>query len=94
MNGTAGRSSLPILPVSSVFSRMIRNVERFTTILKHKYPYGDTSYDTNNVSFYVRGQFGDAIFDLTRAAVGKDGDLRVIDFLSGKMFILPSGELD
>jgi DNA-binding beta-propeller fold protein YncE len=61
---------------------------KFKTILKHEYPYGDTSYDTNNVSFYVRGQFGDAVFDLTRATTGKDGDLRVIDLLSGKMFIL------
>lgn len=61
---------------------------RFSTILKHEYPYGDTSYDTNNVSFYVRGQFGDAVFDITKAAVGSDGNLRVIDFLSGKMFIL------
>jgi hypothetical protein len=61
---------------------------KFMTLLKHEYPYGDTSYDTNNVSFYVRGQFGDAIFDITKAAVGSDGNLRVIDFLSGKMFIL------
>ncbi len=62
--------------------------ERFDTILRHKYPYGDTSYNTNNVSFYVRGQFGDAIFDITKAVVGTDGDLRIIDFLSGKLFIL------
>ena len=62
--------------------------DRFSTVFKYKYPYGDTSYDTDNVSFYVRGQFGDAIFDITKAAVGTDGDLRVIDFLSGKMFIL------
>ncbi len=61
---------------------------KFKTIFKYEYPYGDTSYDTNNVSFYVRGQFGDAVFDLTRATTGKDGDLRVIDLLSGKMFIL------
>jgi DNA-binding beta-propeller fold protein YncE len=61
---------------------------RFETILKHEYPYGDTSYDTNNVSFYVRGQFGDAVFDLTKAVTGTDGNLRIIDFLSGKMFIL------
>ncbi len=60
----------------------------FDTILRHEYPYGDTSYDTNNVSFYVRGQFGDAIFDITKAVVGTDGDLRIIDFLSGKLFIL------
>jgi DNA-binding beta-propeller fold protein YncE len=61
---------------------------RFSTILKFKYPYGDTSYDTDNVSFYIRGQYGDAVFDITKAATGADGDLRVIDLLSGKMFIL------
>ena len=61
---------------------------KFRTILKYNYPYGDTSYDTNNVSFYLRGQFGDAVFDLTKASVGSNGDLRIIDFLSGKMFIL------
>jgi DNA-binding beta-propeller fold protein YncE len=61
---------------------------KFSTLLKYEYPYGDTSYDTNNVSFYVRGQFGDAVMDISRAAVGSDGRLRVIDFLSGKMFIV------
>jgi DNA-binding beta-propeller fold protein YncE len=61
---------------------------RFGTIMKYEYPYGDTSYDTNNVSFYLRGQYGDAVFDITKAEEGKDGNLRVIDFLSGKMFIV------
>jgi DNA-binding beta-propeller fold protein YncE len=61
---------------------------KFRTLLKYEYPYGDTSYDTNNVSFYVRGQFGDAVFDLTKAVEGSDGGLRVIDFLSGKMFVI------
>lgn len=72
------------------FRLLSYNPERgkFKTILKHEYPYGDTSYDTNNVSFYVRGQFGDAVFDITKAVIGSDGTLRVIDFLSGKMFIL------
>jgi DNA-binding beta-propeller fold protein YncE len=61
---------------------------KFKTLLKHEYPYGDTSFDKNNVSFYLRGQFGDAVLDITKAVTGKDGDLRVIDFLSGRMFIL------
>jgi DNA-binding beta-propeller fold protein YncE len=61
---------------------------KFKTLVKHAYPYGDTSYDTNNVSFYVRGQFGDAVLDITKAAVGSDGGLRVTDFLSGRMFVI------
>jgi hypothetical protein len=61
---------------------------KFRTILKERYPFGDTSYDTNNVSFYLRGQFADAVMDITRAHAGSDGRLRVIDLLSGKMYII------
>ncbi|MDD3643778.1 MAG: hypothetical protein PHQ19_09990, partial [Candidatus Krumholzibacteria bacterium] len=61
---------------------------RFTELLRHRYPYGDTSYDTNNVSFYVRGQFGDAVFDITKGIAGSDGRLRVIDFLAGRLFVI------
>ena len=52
------------------------------------YPYGDTSFDTRNVSFYVRGQFGDALFGITRGETDVDGRLWITDFLSGKLFIL------
>jgi len=58
------------------------------TLLEFKYPYGDTSFDTRNVSFYVRGQYGDVVFDLTRAEVDSSGRLWVTDFLSGKLFIV------
>jgi len=61
---------------------------RFTELLRHRYPYGDTSYDTDNVSFYVRGQFGDAVFDITRGITGSDGRLRVTDFLAGKIYVI------
>lgn len=60
----------------------------FKEILRYRYPYGDTSYDTNNVSFYVRGQFGDVVFDITKAITGSDGRLRVIDLLAGKLFVI------
>jgi YVTN family beta-propeller protein len=62
--------------------------KKMTILHRYEYPYGDTSYDTDNVSFYMRGQFGDAIFDITKGVTGTDGRLRVIDFLSGKMFVL------
>jgi YVTN family beta-propeller protein len=55
---------------------------------KAEYPYGDTRFDSGNVSFYVRGQFGDAVFSLTEGKVGKDGRLWITDFLSGRLFIL------
>jgi DNA-binding beta-propeller fold protein YncE len=60
----------------------------FETLIRSGYPYGDTSFDTNNVSFYVRGQYGDAVLDITKAATGTDGALRVIDFLSGRFFVI------
>jgi len=59
-----------------------------TLLHEEKYPYGDTSFDTNNVSFYLRGQFGDAIFSLTKGQTDQAGRLWITDFLSGKLFIL------
>ncbi len=61
---------------------------RFTTVLEMEYPYGNTRFDTRNVSFYVRGQYGDAVFEITRAETDTEGRLWVTDFLSGKLFIL------
>lgn len=60
----------------------------FTELHRFEYPYGETRYDTRNVSFYVRGQFGDAVFDITRSMVDSSGRLWVTDFLSGRVFIL------
>jgi YVTN family beta-propeller protein len=60
----------------------------FALLHKESYPYGDTRFDTANVSFYVRGQFGDAVFAITEGRTDKDGRLWVTDFLSGKLFIL------
>lgn len=62
--------------------------ESFTLLHEEKYPYGGTRVDTRNVSFYVNGQFGDAVFTITRGKVDRAGRLWVADFLSGKLFIL------
>jgi DNA-binding beta-propeller fold protein YncE len=56
------------------------------------YPYGDTSFDSRNVSFYLRGQFGDALFSITEGRADSSGRLWISDFLSGRVFIL-SGSL-
>lgn len=65
-----------------------RGTETFTTLHREEYPYGDTRFDTQNVSFYVSGQFGDALFEITRGKTDKNGLLWITDFLSGKMFVL------
>ncbi len=62
--------------------------ESFSPLHEEKYPFGDTSFDTGNVSFYVNGQFGDAVFSITRGKTDGAGRLWVTDFLSGKLFIL------
>ncbi len=64
------------------------NSGSFVELHKAEYPYGDTRFDAANVSFYVRGQFGDAVFSLAEAKTDKDGRLWVTDFLSGRLFIL------
>lgn len=62
--------------------------EKFNTVLKVDYPFGETSFAGVNNSFYMTGQFGDAIFELNKLKTAADGKLWVTDFLSGKMFIL------
>ncbi|MGD8413130.1 MAG: hypothetical protein PVF33_02790 [Candidatus Latescibacterota bacterium] len=62
--------------------------KKIETLLEFDYPYGDVSYDSRNVSFYVRGQYGDAVFENTRARTDAELRLWVTDFLSGKLFIL------
>ncbi|MFH1756150.1 MAG: hypothetical protein ABIA59_10675 [Candidatus Latescibacterota bacterium] len=60
----------------------------FTLLHEENYPYGDTRFDSRNVSFYVNGQFGDAVFALNRAATDAAQRLCITDFLSGKLFVL------
>ncbi len=60
----------------------------FTLLHRSEYPYGDTRFDSRNVSFFVPGQFGDALFRITKGKVASDGRLWISDFLSGRLFIL------
>jgi len=60
----------------------------FTLIHKEIYPFGETTVDTDNSAFYLRGQFGDGLFELNRIKRDKNGGLRVTDYLSGKLFII------
>ncbi len=60
----------------------------FIRILDYKYPYGSTTFNTNNSSFYLRGQFGDRIYDLTKFKEDESGRIWITDFLSGKAFIV------
>jgi hypothetical protein len=62
--------------------------ERFTLLHRLEYPYGDTRFDAANAAFYVRGQFGDAVFSLTNGRTAADERLWITDFLSGKLFII------
>ncbi len=60
----------------------------YTELQRLEYPFGETRFDSANVSFYLRGQFGDAVFDLCRSVTGRQGRLWISDFLSGRVFIL------
>ena len=61
---------------------------KFEVLHTLEYPYGDTSFDSRNVSFYLSGQFGDALFSITRGKTDSSGRMWISDFLSGKVFIL------
>jgi DNA-binding beta-propeller fold protein YncE len=60
----------------------------FEPLHREDYPFGETGFETANVSFYMRGQFGDALFEITRGVTDASGRLWVSDFLSGRLFIL------
>jgi hypothetical protein len=75
-------------PNTLTFARFDPRRGIFSRLHRIEYPYGETGFDSANVSFYVRGQFGDAVFDLCRAVTDTAGRLWVTDFLSGKVFIL------
>ncbi len=64
------------------------DTEKFEQIYVNDYPYGETTFNTNNSSFYVSGQFGDIVYDLCKGKVGKDGRLWLTDFLAGKLIII------
>ena len=60
----------------------------FTELHRLAYPFGESRFDSANVSFYLRGQFGDAVFDLCRAVTDELGRLWLSDFLSGRVLII------
>ena len=62
--------------------------DKFETLHRVEYPYGDTRFDTRNVSFYMRGQYGDILPAITGGRVDSEGRLWISDFLSGRVFIL------
>ncbi|MEW6365658.1 MAG: hypothetical protein AB1714_13600 [Acidobacteriota bacterium] len=61
---------------------------RFELLHRERYPFGETRFDTGNTAFYQRGQFGDAIFEITRIREDAKNRLWVTDFLAGKLFII------
>jgi YVTN family beta-propeller protein len=64
-------------------------VERtFARLHADSYPYGETRFDTHNAAFYMSGQFGDAVFTLTRGIVDGQGRLWLADFLSGRVYLI------
>lgn len=64
--------------------------EKFKALHEFDYPYGDVRFDRHNASSYMNGQFGDAVYSITRGKVDYNGRLWITDFLSGKLFILES----
>jgi YVTN family beta-propeller protein len=60
----------------------------FEVLHSFDYPFGETRFDSANVSFYLRGQFGDALFSITRGKTDSAGRLWISDLLSGRVFIL------
>jgi DNA-binding beta-propeller fold protein YncE len=62
--------------------------KEFQLVHRESYPFGDTRFDTANTSFFQRGQFGDAIFEITKIKPDDRGRIWVTDFLSGKLFII------
>ncbi|HEX7503080.1 MAG TPA: hypothetical protein VF451_06640, partial [Acidobacteriota bacterium] len=66
--------------------------KKFALLHREKYPFGETGFAGNNSSFFVRGQFGDCLYDLSKIRTDAQGRIWVSDFLSGKLFILSPGK--
>ncbi len=58
----------------------------FSVVETLRYPYGDTALDSGHCSFFNRGQFGDAIFSLSRMIRDENKAVWIADFLSGSVF--------
>jgi DNA-binding beta-propeller fold protein YncE len=60
----------------------------FQLVHKEVYPYGETTVDTNNSAFYLKGQFADGIFEINQIKQDKKARIWITDYLSGKLFII------
>ncbi len=60
----------------------------FATVLEERYPYGDTSFAAANAAFFMRGQFGDGLYDIGKIRGDGRGRIWISDFLSGRLFIV------
>ena len=68
------------------------DTRKITNILSFAYPYGETSFNNSNTAFYLRGQFGDSIYEISKIRIGKDGKLWITDLLSGRLFIIKTDQ--
>lgn len=94
-NICSGRNGPIITSHSSSRMMVIRfdiESQRFETILRFDYPFGDVSLAGSNSSFYMKGQFGDAVFSLNRIETDSAGRIWITDFLAGKLFIIENGK--
>ncbi len=57
--------------------------EQFQLVFQYSYPFGETTVDTDNSAFYMRGQFSDNIFTLNRILEDKGGRIWITDYLAG-----------
>ena len=62
--------------------------EAFTRIIEEKYPFGETGFDNTNSAFYLSGQFGDVIYEISKIKSDASDNLWVTDFLSGNLYIV------
>lgn len=66
--------------------------EKFALRLRRPYPYGQAGFAGSNSSFFLRGQFGDCVYDLCQVRAGAGDSVWVSDFLAGKVFIFAAGK--
>jgi len=60
----------------------------FQLLHKEPYPFGETTVDTDNTAFYIRGQFADGIFEINQIKRDRTGRIWITDYLAGKLFII------
>jgi YVTN family beta-propeller protein len=75
-------------PKSLFINQFDPRTGKFERLHRQHYPFGETRFDSGNVSFYLNGQFGDVVFSLCQGRVGRGGRLWITDFLAGKLYII------